>query len=178
MIPQSILENKPKILRRLAFFLLILLVASIQKIGLLPEIVGLRFMPLLLLVLSVSMFEKETYGLNFGLLAGILVDMNVGRADGTNALFFALMGFVCGLLMTYLMMNNLITASLLAAVFELLYAFYSYVLHCGLSGGTLRELFDFYLPSALMNLLTLPLVYYFVRAVNKQFRMMGNEDVF
>lgn len=178
MIPQSILENKPRILRRLTFFAIILAVAMIQNIGLLPEIVGLRFMPLLPLVLSISLFEKETYGLNFGLLAGILMDVNVGRADGTNALFFALMGFVCGLLMTYLMMNNLITASLLAAVFELLYAGYSYLLHCGFSAGALRALFGFYLPSALMNLLTLPLIYYFVRAVNKPFRVMGNEDFY
>ncbi len=177
MIPQSVKENKPKILRRLAFFVLVLFVAVIQNIGLLPEVAGLRFLPLLPLTVSVSMFERETYGLNFGLLAGILVDMNVGKADGTNALFFALVGFVCGLLMTYLMMNNLITASLLTAVFEVLYALFSYALHCGVSGGTLRELFGFYLPGALLNLLTLPLVYYFVRWINKQFRLMEDEDV-
>lgn len=177
MIPQSIRENKPKILRRLTFFFLVLIVAVIQNIGLLPELAGLRFWPLLPLVVSVSMFEKETYGLNFGLLAGILVDMNVGKADGTNALFFALTGFVCGLLMTYIMMNNFITAALLTAVFELVYAFFSYALHCGVSGGTLRELFGFYLPSALLNLLTLPLIYYFVRAVNKQFRLLEQDDV-
>ncbi len=176
MIPQSLKENKPKILRRLTFFVLVLFVGAVQNIGLLPELAGLRFLPLLPLTVSVSLFEKETYGLNFGLLAGILVDMNVGRADGTNALFFALAGFVCGLLMTYVMMNNLITASLLTAVFEVVYAFFSYALHCGVSRGTLRELLGFYLPSALLNLLTLPLIYTFVRLINKQFRLMEDEE--
>ena len=176
MIPQSILENKPKILRRLTFFCLIVAAAVIQNTGLLPELAGLRFLPLLPLTVSVSMFERETYGLNFGLLAGILVDMNVGRADGTNALFFALTGFLCGLLMTYLMMNNLITAALLTAVSEALYAFFSFALHCGVSGGALRELLGFYLPSAMLNLLTTPLIYYFVRFINKQFRFMEQEE--
>ncbi|HBL41589.1 MAG TPA: hypothetical protein DDY98_08580 [Ruminococcaceae bacterium] len=177
MIPQSLRENKPKILRRLTFFGIFSAVALVQNIGLLPEIVGLRFLPLLPLTVAVSRFERETYGLNFGLLAGVLCDLNIGRADGAHALFFALMGFVCGLLMTYLMMNNLITASLLAAVWELLYALFGYVLHCGFSGGSLRELFGFYLPSALLNLLTMPLIYYLVRAVNKQFRLMENEEI-
>ncbi len=177
MIPQSIRENKPKILRRLTFFGIIIVVAVVQNIGLLPELVGLRFLPLLPLTVAVSMFERETYGLNFGLLAGILCDLNIGRADGTNALFFALTGFVCGLLMTYLMMNNLITASLLTAVWEVLYALLGYAVHCGISGGTLRELLGFYLPSALLNILTIPLIYSFVRAVNKRFLMMENEEI-
>jgi len=99
MIPQSLRENKPKILRRLTFFGIFSAVALVQNIGLLPEIVGLRFLPLLPLTVAVSMFERETYGLNFGLLAGVLCDLNIGRADGAHALFFALMGFVCGLLM-------------------------------------------------------------------------------
>lgn len=177
MIPQSMRENKPKILRRLTFFGIFLIVGVVQNIGLLPEIVGLRFLPLLPLTVAVSMFERETYGLNFGLLAGILCDLNIGRADGTHALFFALTGFVCGLLMTYLMMNNLLTASILSAVWEILYALFGYALHCGFSGGNLRELFGFYLPSALLNLLTVPLIYYFVRAVNKKFRLMENEEL-
>ena len=51
-------------------------------------------------------------------------------------------------------------------------------LHCGFSADAVWALFGFYLPSALMNLLTLPLIYYFVRAVNKPFRVMGNEDFY
>ena len=47
MIPQSLKENKPKILRRLTFFALVLFVGAVQNIGLLPELAGLRFLPLL-----------------------------------------------------------------------------------------------------------------------------------
>ena len=179
MIPQAVKENKPKILRRLSFFFLILFFAVLQNTGILPEFFGLRFLPLLPLTITVGMFERETYGLNFGLLAGILWDINLGAGDGFHALFLALAGFACGLLMTYLMMNNLLTAFLLGLFFETTYALLGWLVYVGthsVEGGA-GLLLGFYLPNALLNVLTLPLFYYLVRAIMKKFKLMENDEL-
>ena len=70
MIPQAWKENKPKIMRRIVFFFLILGFGVLQNSGVLPDFFGLKFLPLLPLTVTVGMFERETYGLSFGLLAG------------------------------------------------------------------------------------------------------------
>lgn len=179
MIPQSIRENKPKILRRIAFFFLILVFGILQNADALPTVFGLRFMPLLPLSVVIGMFERETYGLNFGILAGILWDINSGTGDGSNLLFLAVTGFVCGLLMTYLMMNNLLTACILGVFFELLYAVVSWLIFAVAQGfeGANGLLLSFYLPNALINIVTIPVFYYLARSIMKKFKLMENDEL-
>ena len=126
------------------------------------------------LTVVLGMFERETYGFYYGLLAGIMWDMNVGAGGGFNAFFLALVGFVCGLLMTYLMMNNLITASILCTLWSVIYFFVSWLIFVaakGTDGGGLVLLTN-YIPTALINILTLPIYYYAVRAIMKKFKQM------
>lgn len=179
MIPQAWKENRPRIMRRIVFFFLILGCGILQVSGVLPEIFGLKLLPLLPLTVTVGMFERETYGLSFGLLAGILWDMNLATADGAYAFFFALAGFVCGLLMTYLMMNNLITAYILTGFWGILYAVFSWLLSVGIhSFDSGWKLFvSFHLPNALLNIILMPVFYYIVRAIKKHFLNMENEEL-
>lgn len=179
MIPQAWKENKPKIMRRGCFFLIVLALGILQISDVLPTFFGVRFLPLLPLTVVLGMFERETYGLYYGLLAGIMWDMNLGSGDGFNAFFFALVGFSCGLLMTYLMMNNLITAGILCSAWTVLYFFVSWLIFIaakGTHGGALVLLTE-YLPSALVNILTLPIYYYAVRAIMKKFKLMENDEL-
>lgn len=179
MIPQAWKENKPKIMRRGFFFLAVLLLGVLQISDVLPTFFGIRFLPLLPLTVVLGMFEREVYGLYYGLFAGILWDMNAGAGDGFNAFFFALVGFVCGLLMTYLMMNNLLTASLLCTVWSFLYFFVSWLIFVAARGveGSAAMLFARYLPTAFVNILTLPVYYFTVRAVMKKFKLMENDEL-
>lgn len=166
-------------MRRGFFFLVVLLFGVLQISDVMPTFFGIRFLPLLPLTVVLGMFERETYGLYYGLLAGIMWDMNVGGGDGFNAFFFSLVGFSCGLLMTYLMMNNLITASILCSLWTVIYFFVSWLIFVVSKGsdGSLRILLTDYLPTALINILTLPLCYYAVRAVMKKFRLMENDEL-
>ena len=179
MIPQAWKENKPKIMRRLSFFLVVLAVGILQISDVLPTFFGVRFLPLLPLTVVLGMFERETYGLYYGLLAGIIWDMNVGEGDGFNAFFFALVGFTSGLLMTYLMMNNLITASILCGSWSLIYFTVSFTVFVAAKGfeGSFSVFVSDYLPAALLNFITLPFYYYTVRAVMKTFKLMENDEL-
>ena len=178
MIPQAWKENKPKIMRRACFFLAVIVLGILQISDVLPSFFGIHFLPLFPLTVVLGMFERETYGLYYGLLAGIIWDMNVGAGDGFNAFFFALVGFSCGLLMTYLMMNNLITASILCASWGIIYFVFSWVVFVAAKGveGSFLVLVTEYLPTALFNIITLPFYYYTVRAVMKKFKLMENDE--
>jgi len=179
VIPQVWKENKPKIMRRGCFFLVVVALGILQISDVLPTFFGIKLLPLLPLTVVLGMFERETYGLYYGLLAGILWDMNVGAGDGFNAFFFAFVGFFCGLLMTYLMMNNLITATILCTLSTILYFLISWIIFVavkGIDGGASLLITD-YLPSALLNILSLPVYYYGVRAVMKKFKLMENDEL-
>ncbi len=166
-------------MRRGFFFLVVLAFGLLQISDVLPTFFGIRFLPLLPLTVVLGMFERETYGLYYGLLAGIMWDINVGPGDGFNAFFFALVGFGCGLLMTYLMMNNLITASILCSLWTLIYFLVSWIFFVAAKGidGSFTVLLTDYLPTALVNILTLPVCYYAVRAVMKTFKLMENDEL-
>ena len=166
-------------MRRGFFFVVVLFLGILQISDVLPTFFGVRFLPLLPLTVVLGMFERETYGLYYGLLAGIMWDMNLGTGDGFNAFFLALIGFTCGLLMTYLMMNNFITASILCSLWTVLYLFVSWLVFVaakGVDGGASLLLTD-YIPTMLLNIFTLPLYYYSVRAVMKKFKLMENDEL-
>lgn len=179
MIPQAWKENRPKIMRRGCFFLVVILLGTLQISDVLPSFFGIKFLPLLPLTVVLGMFERETYGLYYGLLAGIMWDMNVGAGDGFNAFFFAFVGFFCGLLMTYLMMNNLITASILCTVSTLLYFILNWLIFIAIKGynGSVFVFIQQSLPTALLNMVTLPLYYYGVRAIMKNFKLKENDEL-
>lgn len=179
MIPQVWKENKPVIERRIVFFFLILFSGILQISDLLPEFFGFRFLPLLPLTVTIGMFERETYGLSFGLLAGILWDINCAEGDGVYALLFALAGFVSGLLMTYLMMNNLLTAGILTGFWGIVYALVSWFVSAGIHNleGSGWLLLTYHLPNALLNVLTMPAFYYLVRAIKKHFLDMESDEI-
>ena len=171
--------DSKKILRRGCFFLVVLLLGTLQISDVLPTFFGIRFLPLLPLTIVLGMFERETYGLYYGLLAGIMWDMNVASGDGFNAFYLAFIGFFCGLLMTYLMMNNLITASILCTAGILLYFLLNWLIFVamkGLDGGT-SILIHRSLPTAALNIVTFPLYYYGVRAIMKSFKLKENDEL-
>ena len=86
-----------------AYGLLILLVTLLQATkGLIPPIFGVRPLLVVPLTVCIAMFVGPTGGAAAGML-------------GFNALLLLVTGCLCGLLITLLMRNNLLTALLLSA---------------------------------------------------------------
>ncbi len=116
-------STKILFVRRTVFVLLILAVHILQNTrGLFPEIFGVKANPLIPLVICIGMFEREIAGAVLGMLAGILWDSVSPMGDGYNALLLMLAGAAAGLLIDYLMRNNLMTALLLSGFACLIYS--------------------------------------------------------
>ena len=68
---------------------------------------------LLSITVSISIYEKESAGMFFGLLAGALWDLASPAPDGVFALFFTAAGCLCGLLSHYVVRTSLFSAVVL-----------------------------------------------------------------
>ena len=158
-------STKILFVRRTVFVLLILAVHILQNTrGLFPEIFGVKANLLIPLVICIGMFEREIAGAVLGMLAGILWDSVSPMGDGYNALAAA------GLLIDYLMRNNLMTALLLSGFACLIYSVF-YVVFFLLANGvdsTGYLLIRYYIPAAVYSFLFTPLWYIIVRAVMRR----------
>ncbi len=121
-------------------------------------------------VICIAMFERDIAGMFFGLFAGALWDMHASGAS-FNALFLLTVGFICGTLINTIMRNNIITALLLTAIFvpvyEVGYWFFHYVT-VGLDMAGFMFL-RYYLPGIVYTVALLPLMFIFIRAIEKIF---------
>ncbi len=165
-------ENKSLIIRRALFALLLIVSAVLQGTdGLFPTPFGLRAFLLIPAVVSIAMFEREVVGLLFGAFAGALWDTYT-MGIGFNAFFLTCIAFGSGVLIHYLMRNNLSTAALICSVSLLLYVLLYWLWNYAFKGyGTAwNVLITFYLPSCLYSLIFTPLMYIIVRTLMKKFR--------
>jgi rod shape-determining protein MreD len=99
--------------------------------NILPKIFGIGPLLLIPAVICVAMFEGESAGAIFGVIAGLLWDSQSGRLFGFNCLFLMLFGLAVGLLIQFLFRNTVVSTLLFTLVatimLELLtwYFFYS-----------------------------------------------------
>ena len=162
--------DKRALVRRILYGGLILLLALLQNSCGLDGIFGVRVFWLLPAAVCIAMFEREISGMFFALFAGALWDL-ASPYYGMNAIFFTLVGFICGSLIANLMRSNLSTALLLSGVATLLYTLLYWSIAYGIGGvNALRALLTFYLPSFLLTTAVTPLVYWGIRAIAKRFR--------
>ena len=169
-------RTKTLLYRRSILVLLMLACAILQNTSLPFAGGSFRIWLLLPLVVVAAMFEKETVGFLTGLFAGCLWDTSAASADGVKALFFALVGGVCGLLIRYIMRNTLSAALVLTTAVSLFFTLGHWFTNVVLlqAGSTLRTLFVFYLPQTVLTILTAPLFYFLIRALEKRFRLPGD----
>lgn len=108
-------ENRLIYIRRFAFVLFIVITAVFQNAkGSLLSISGVHAVLLVPLTVCVAMHEKSVAALLLGVFSGVLLDMFSSAPDGFYALFLATVAFVCSLLVTFEMRNNIMTALLLS----------------------------------------------------------------
>lgn len=160
--------TKMLLIRRFLFVLIILFAHILQNSkGVFPSVFGVHANFLIPLCVCIGMFEREVVGAMLGLFAGVLWDTVSGLGDGYNALFLMIIGAVCGLLISVLMRNNLMTALLLSAtaciLYSILYSVFFLLAEGVDSVGYL--LIRYYLPNALYSFIFTPVWYLLVRSV-------------
>lgn len=164
---RSISKSKMNLyLRRIGFVLLILIVGVIQNTPhMFPTVFGAHAFLLIPTVVCISMFERDLAATLMGIFAGAVWDATAARGDGFNALFLMIVATVVGLLINYLMRNNLSTALLLSSVAIVLYAvlhWFIFIICRGVEGGLLL-LVTFYLPSVVYTFIFTPIFYILMR---------------
>ncbi len=168
-------QGTKTLLIRRGVLVLLLLGAGILQSCVLPFAGGFHVYYLLPLCVVIAMFEKEIPGAVFGIVGGCLWDLTTAIPDGATALFFAVIGALCGLLTRYFLRNNLASAYLLSGVATLLFSVGHWFFFVVLTQtpGSAAALVKFYLPQMLLTLLIVPFVYFIVRAIEKEFRLPG-----
>lgn len=108
-------SRKNLYIRRIIFVILTVFSAVFaHSRGLIPQINGVSPMVLVPLVVSIAMFEKSFTGMIFGAFAGILWDMFSVTADGYFSIMLAVIGFFCGVIITHVFRNNIVSALILS----------------------------------------------------------------
>ena len=164
-------QKKNLILRKVSLALIILLISVLQNTdGYFPQIFGIRALLLIPAVVCVSMYERDMWGLGYGILAGALWDVFASGAS-FNALFLMTAGFLCGTLINTILRNNVVTASILtfilSAIYNIFYWLFNFVF-AGLDSSAFM-LIRYYLPSIAYTTVLVPIIFIIVRAVEKKF---------
>ena len=164
-------QKKNLIFRRISLALIILLVSVLQNThGYFPQIFGIRALLLIPTVVCVAMYERDIWGLIFGVFAGALWDVFASGAS-FNALFLMTAGFLCGTLINTIMRNNVVTASILtfilSAIYNIFYWLFNFVF-AGLDSSVFMFL-RYYLPSIAYTTVFTPIIFIIIRAVEKKF---------
>ncbi len=164
-------QKKNLIFRRLSLALILLLISVLQNTnGFFPQIFGIRALLLIPAVVCVAMFERDIYGMLLGLFAGALWDVFASGAS-FNALFLLTAGFLCGTLINTIMRNNVVTASILTFIFSAIYNIFYWLFNfvfAGLDSAGFM-LWRYYLPSIVYTTVFVPIIFIFVRNVEKKF---------
>lgn len=140
--------------------------------GLFPAPFGINAMLLIPLTICIAMFEREFAGIFFGLASGVMLDAFSSQSVFFNSLFFTIIGFGAGALITYLMRNNLLCATIMTSASALVYTTILFIINIDLSAidKPFLVFLRYYFFSALYTVIITPLYYFLVRAVSKQFK--------
>lgn len=106
-------DRKTKI-RIFIYIVALILLSVIQSVpGINFAIKGVTPILLIPAVVCIGMFEREYIGGYLGLFAGMLWDLWGTSAVGLHAILLMIIGVVCGLFITDLLHNNMISAIIL-----------------------------------------------------------------
>ncbi len=160
-------EKKRLIIRRTVYALLLIVAAVIQNTpGLLPEPFGLHQLGVTAMVVCIAMFERETAGMLFGLLAGVVLDVT-GGTQGINAIILTIFGFVCGLLVNNIFRNNIFTSLIFSVIALLTQVFVHWAVSAAGTQGAGRLILSFCLPSVVYTAIFTPLWFLIIRAIQR-----------
>ena len=157
-------------IKRGLLLLLIMLTAAFQHTeGAIPSLFGARAMVLIPLTVVIGMYERSMSGLAFGVLAGALWDFASVRGDGFFSVCLAVTGYLAGVLVTYYLRNNILSALLLGAVSSvgINTLYWLLFIRSDSYGDAVSILTGFYIPSAIYTLMFIFIYYYLAGLIIK-----------
>ena len=171
--------EKELYIKRAILALLVVAVALLQHTaGSVISIGSAKAWLMIPLVIAISMCEKSVVAMLFGVFGGILWDFASASGDGFFAIVLCISCFVCSMLVSFVMRNNL-PACLILTFFSLLFCtaahWFGFILLKGID-GSVGILLKYYLSSALFTMIFSPLFYYLVRAISRAFRTESRKD--
>lgn len=160
------LKRRDNIKRRILLAVMIIVTFILQTTGgFFPAPFGIHACLLVPATVCIAMFEREFSGLFFGLAAGMMLETVSPDSVCFYSVMFTLIGFTSGMLITYLMRNNLVTATIFTFAFTLilnsLYCLFFYAFD-GI-GITLGFYIRYYFISAIYTTIFTPIFYLLVR---------------
>lgn len=165
-------EKKSTILRRLILAIIIFVLSFMQSgDGRFPQFFGIRALLVIPVLVAVSMYERDVSGIFFGIFAGALCDI-FAAGNNFNAIYFVIVGFVCGTLMNTIMRNNIFTHLLLSSAFCFVYNLIYWLYHFVFAGldRSIFMFFRYYLTSTIYSVILSPLAFIIIRIIEKKFR--------
>ena len=165
-------EQKRALLKWTVHGLWIFLLFLLQQTpGLFPPIFGARPVLLPSAVMCLAMFEGETAGALFGVLAGLMWDATRLRPIGYSSALLMVMGLFCGLLILYFMRNHVFTALFYCGTALLIYELLDLILFVlpGSPEPPGAAAYVVVLVRILYSMLFAPLIYWIQRRLSRRF---------
>ena len=132
--------------------------------SLLPEFFGESPMLLTVCAVSIALFEGDITGMWFGMAAGLLVDAGSTAPFGFYGLLNLIICYGCGLLVMYLMRNNIVTSLILGFTAVVIASSVQWIFLAG-THDLLYFIPNILLPRAVYSTVTMPVFFYFNRAI-------------
>lgn len=167
------LGKKENIKKRIWFAVILVVTFLLQTTkGFFPAPFGIHACLLIPATVCIAMFEREFSGLFFGLASGIMLDSISPDTVCYYSILFTLMGFVTGMLITYLMRNNLVTALIFTSFFSLIHNSLYCLLYYIIDGANISFAFfmKYYFCSAVYTALLTSFFYFITRAIQKKYK--------
>lgn len=169
--------NTYKIIRYIIYVLEIYILHSLdQTPGLTMEIFGARSLAALSGFVCISLFEKEFTSMMFGILVGLLIDFSSGSVLGVNALILGLTGYILGVICSYFVRTNFLSAIFISGLVSLIVTGVDFCLHYVLSGASNKLIWNiWYLPIVIHTMAVALPIYFFNRTISYCTRERQNE---
>lgn len=160
-----------RLLQWTVFGAIILLAALLQATpSALPRPWGIAALPLPFTAVGLAMIVGPVGGAGAGIACGLLWDVYTDTTFGYHALLLMIVGCACGLLVQWILRNNLLTYLMLTAITLFGITLLDWILHSLVwsAEGAWTLLFRVYLPSAVYSVLLCPLMYLLIHFINKR----------
>ena len=152
-------KKRNRYLLFLGYGIMTILAYVVQFTPLMPCVFGAYPTPLLLLVIIVAMHENDWCGMIYGMLCGMLTDLNSLTPPGFYAVLYLCIGLICSLLVELLVQNNVISLLCVGGSVLLIHSVINCLVGAGFFFFFWLLYFTFYLRCAVYNLLALLVLY-------------------
>lgn len=145
-----------------------------QTPGLLPEIFGARPLLVIPALVCICLFEKKFISIAFGILVGLLFDINSSSFLGFNAVILGICGCILELMCTYFMKTNFFSSIIFTGIFSLIIMSTNFCFHYDTM--SYNFVWDFwYWPIVISTMISALPIYFLHRTISGRIRERKNE---